>query len=66
VPHINAVSPAAAWYLYFDFVLVDRKTEIQKKIKYRCERPLLSYGVNPAKGEGQKYASFDIDLLPRT
>jgi hypothetical protein len=49
VPHINVFSPAAAWYLpfylYFFFALCQRKKEIQKKLKYRCERSHLGYRV---------------------
>ena len=45
VLHTNAFLPAAAWYLplylYFVFALGERKNEIQKKIKYRCERSHL-------------------------
>jgi hypothetical protein len=40
VPHANAFSPAAAWflafYLFFVFSLAERKSENKKK-KYRCE-----------------------------
>jgi hypothetical protein len=43
--------PAAAWYLpfylYFVFALCEGKNEIQKKMKYRCERSHLGYGGTP-------------------
>ena len=49
MPHTNAFSPAAAWYLpfylCFVFALCERKNETQKKMKYRCERSHLSYRV---------------------
>jgi hypothetical protein len=47
VPHSTAISPAAA-YLYLGFALIERKTEIQKKIECRFallrEKELVIYG----------------------
>src|ERR1043166_7640768 len=49
------LSPAAAryllFYLYFVFSLAERKNEIQKKIKYRCESSHLDYRLRPVHKE---------------
>ena len=53
LPHTNAFSPAAAWYLRFylyaqgapGFALAARKTKHKRKVQYRCERSHLRYRV---------------------
>jgi hypothetical protein len=49
VPHTNAFSPAAAWYVPFDlcfvFALASAKTKHKRKVQYRCERSHLGYRV---------------------
>jgi hypothetical protein len=59
VPQANAFLPAAArylpFYLYFVFALYEGKNEIQKKMKYRCERSHLGYRVSPVRSGRTDY-----------